>query len=236
MPQIIFETGQLSRLQSEIDKQADDALRRLSAVSTSSDPHPLSSPILRNHLSTLSLAIPSFTPETLLAPLDRRRHQLVDVSVGYLQRAARNTALLTTGLGLGGVFASWWLYVPPVAFISAPTAVGLGLLSVVATVALGQRRWNKAQQMFWKEWSRSTGMLRGDLQVGHSHSHSRRFEYCTHGQDAFKSVMDTRVVVKSNAAAEGLEQLISRRRERIRAVENRLNELDRRVRDLRDQL
>lgn len=48
--------------------------------------------------------------------------------------------------------------------------------------------------------------------------------------------MDTRVVVKSNAAAEGLEQLISRRRERVGMVKSRLSELERRVRDLKDQL
>lgn len=71
-------------------------------------------------------------------------------------------------LGLGGIFASWWIYVPPVASASFATAVGLGLLSVLASIVLGQRRWDKAQQIFWKEWSRSTDMMRGDLQVRYS--------------------------------------------------------------------
>ena len=88
------------------------------------------------------------------------------MSISRLQREARNATLVTTSLGLVGAFASWWIYVPPIAVVSAATALGLGLLSVVGAVALGQRRWGRAQQVFWKEWSRSTGMLRGDLQVG----------------------------------------------------------------------
>ena len=64
-----------------------------------------------------------------------------------------------------GVFASWAAFVQPVAPYSLPTAIGFGLLSVVGSVALGQRLWLRAQKRFWSDWTRLTHLLKGDLHV-----------------------------------------------------------------------
>lgn len=60
---------------------------------------------------------------------------------------------------------SWVAYVPPVDVLSAGTASGLGLLSIVGSLALGQKLWGGAQKKFWRDWNRVTGMLKGDLEV-----------------------------------------------------------------------
>lgn len=54
---------------------------------------------------------------------------------------------------------------PPIEILSAGTAGGLGLLSIVGSLALGQKFWAGAQRKFWRDWNRVTGMLKGDLEV-----------------------------------------------------------------------
>lgn len=143
----------------------DAVLRRLSSVTAQSGQYPLASPVLRNHLSSLSLSIPSITSDTLLEPLRRRRRQLIEVSVHELQTKARSILVNTSGLMVAGIAASWWMYVPPVAALTAMSATALGILSLVGSIYLGQRRWNHAQSLFWQAWDRSTQMLKGDLQA-----------------------------------------------------------------------
>lgn len=142
----------------------------MSTLATRGNLHPLASPILRNHLSTLSLAIPKFNSDTLLECLRRRRSQL-EASAHRVQTEARKGIFSTAGLAITGLAASWWIYVPPVAALPAVTATGLGALGVVLAIYLGQRRWDRAQKTFWREWDRSTEMLRADLQA------SRRLEH-----------------------------------------------------------
>jgi hypothetical protein len=161
------------------------------------DSHPLSSPLLVNHLSTLSLSIPDLSPTTLLLPLQQRRQQIVNVAVSRLQTSARHALLTTLTLAATGIFSSWWAYVPPVELLSASTAGALGVLSVVSAAALGQNRWGKAQSRFWQEWDRATGMLRGDL------------------QENFVAALDTRVVAKTDAAADGLDRLLQKRQDKL---------------------
>jgi hypothetical protein len=177
--------------------EADDTIRKMATTSS----RPLSSPLLVNHLATLSLSIPDLSPSTLLSPLQQRRRQLIDIPITRLQASARRALLTTFTLAATGVFSSWWAFVPPVAAISSSTAGALGLLSVVSAAALGQRRWTTAQQKFWKEWDRATGMLRGDL------------------QEDFIAAVDTRVVAKTDAAADGLDRLLSMREERLDHLE-----------------
>lgn len=152
-------------MQQNISHETDDKLRQL-AKTRSTSPS-LSSPVLVNHLSTLALSIPAFEPASLLAPLTKRRDQLLRESVPRLQSSAQRSLVSTLGVGAGGMAASWAAYVPPLALLSEATAAGLGLLSVIAALALGQRSWAKAQQRFWHDWGRVTSMLRGDLQVRH---------------------------------------------------------------------
>lgn len=146
-----------------------------------------------------------------MTPLQQRRQQLVSVSINHLQKSASRALLTTYGFAASGIFASWWAYVPPVAAISSTTAIGLGLLSIVSSAALGQNRWGRAQHSFWQEWNRITGMLREDL------------------QQVFVSALETRVVAKTDAAADGLDRLVSKR-------EERLEELEATAKQIRDRL
>jgi hypothetical protein len=195
--EIVYETGQLSQLRRSLDLEADATIHKMAATSS----RPLSSPLLVNHLATLSLSMPDLSPTTLLSPLQQRRRQLIDIPVNRLQASARRALLTTFTLASTGVFSSWWAFVPPVAAISSSTATAVGLLSVVLSAALGQRRWSTAQHKFWQEWDRTTGMLRGDL------------------QEDFVSALDARVVAKTDAAADGLERLLSMREERLDHLE-----------------
>lgn len=198
--QIVYETGQLSQLRRNLDLQADATIRKMATMPS----RPLSSPLLINHLATLSLSIPDLSPSTLLSPLQQRRQQLIGVPINRLQASARRAVLTTFTLASTGVFSSWWAYVPPVAAISASTASAFGLLSVISAAAFGQRRWSIAQLKFWKEWDRATHMLRGDL------------------QEDFVAALDTRVVAKTDAAADGLDRLLSLREQRLDVLDKKV--------------
>jgi hypothetical protein len=166
--QIIFETGQLAQLQTQLNAESDDLVRQLAATPGTSKTlgsHPFSSPLLVNRLSTLSLAIPVLTPFSLLEPIYRRRKQLSEVSVQRLHRTARASMLVTYGASASGALFSWLAQLDPLALVSSETAIGLGILSLVASVAAGQRLWHIAQRRFWKDFDRVTKMLEGDLKV-----------------------------------------------------------------------
>ncbi|WWD16806.1 hypothetical protein CI109_101238 [Kwoniella shandongensis] len=207
--QIIFETGELSQLQTDLDHSADHIIRQLSNPTHGPKPktHPFTSPLLSNHLSTLSLSIPPLAPTSLLTPILIRRDQLVGLSVPRLQLSAQRALLSTYSTAFLGVSMSWVSYVPPVDLISAGTATGLGLLSVVASLAMGQRLWGRAQKRFWRDWKRVTGMMKGDLQT------------------RFATALDTQILAKPLAAAEGLEKLIQKREKRLDELQDRLDKL-----------
>ncbi|OCF42512.1 hypothetical protein I317_03628 [Kwoniella heveanensis CBS 569] len=210
--QIIFETGQLSQLQSSLDMTSDQTIRKLSHPShTPSSTHPFTSPLLLNHLSTLSLSIPPLTPTTLLTPILTRREQLLAQSVPRLQASAQRALLTTYSTALLSMSLSWMSYVPPLTLTSAPTAVGLGLLGVVASLAWGQRMWGKAQKKFWKDWTRITGMMKGDLET------------------RFNTALQTQVLTKPLSAAEGLEKLIEKRNTRLDQLQDKVDQLSRRL-------
>lgn len=188
----------MAQLQKSLSTHTDKTLRGL--ANPRALPHPLSSPVLINHLSTLTLSIPEFEARTLLLPIQTRRRQLIEKAVPRLQLSAQRTLLATCGLSGLGVAASWACYVPPLSLLSSATACGFGLLSVVASLALGQRWWSKAQRTFWKDWERITGMLRGDLQT------------------TLDETIQTNLLAKPLAAADGLEDIIKRREARLDAM------------------
>ncbi|WVF66729.1 hypothetical protein IAT40_001471 [Kwoniella sp. CBS 6097] len=214
--QIIFETGQLSQLQTSLDTSSDQTIRKLSHshpshTSTPTSTHPFTSPLLLNHLSTLSLSIPPLSPTTLLTPILTRREQLLVQSVPRLQTSAQKALLTTYSTALLGMSLSWMSYVPPLSLTSAPTAVGLGLLGVVASLALGQRMWGKAQRKFWKDWTRITGMMKGDLET------------------RFNTALQTQVLTKPLSAADGLEKLIEKRNQRLNQLQDKVDQLRMRI-------
>ncbi|KAK4689708.1 hypothetical protein P7C73_g389, partial [Tremellales sp. Uapishka_1] len=212
--QLIFETGQLALLQTSLEESADKVLRRLSSRSGAQAipvPHPFSSSLLLNHLSSLSLSIPPLLPDSFLDPIHSRRRQLLDFSVPRLQLSAQRALLSTYAISLGGTFASWLLYVPPFSIVSGSTAAGLGILCVLSSLLLGQRLWERSQKRFWRDWDRITKMLKGDLQV------------------QFSNALETQVLAKPTAAADGLEQLVAKREGRLDELQSRIEEIRRRI-------
>lgn len=155
-------------MQHNLSVEADHTIRQLSFSTRRTGPaapHPFSSHLLLNHLQTLSLSIPPFEPTTLLDPIETRRDQLQHFPVQRLQLSAQRALLSTYAMAFLGMSASWAAYVPPLASLSGSTAVGFALLSAIGSVALGQRLWLRAQKRFWRDWTRLTHMLKGDLQV-----------------------------------------------------------------------
>lgn len=195
--QLTYEAGQLAQLQASLGDAADSTARQLTKAGGEAAGHPFSSPLLINHLSSLSLSIPRVSPSTLLQPVTSRRSQMLGTMVPKLQISAQRTLLSTYALSLAGVSASWCAYVQPLELISSSTAIGTGLLSLVSGVALGQQIWAKAQKRWWKDWDRVTNMLKDDLASNYDRT------------------VDNLVVAKPDIAADGLTELIDKRRERL---------------------
>jgi hypothetical protein len=126
---------------------------------------PFASAVLTNRLSTLSLSIPPVQAKTLVEPIRFRQQQLVDEIIPIVQNGARWISYQTYIGALGGVLASWTVYVPPFELVSASTAIGLGMLSITASIWSGQTRWHRVQKSFWRSWERSTDMLSSDIKV-----------------------------------------------------------------------
>jgi hypothetical protein len=165
----VFESGQLNQLQSQLSAETDTTIRRLSSKSLRSEDgvtHPFSSPLLLNHLSSLSLSVHPFDPSTLVDPIRIRRHQLIQQAVPRLQLSAQRGFLGTYSVAATGIFASWAAYVEPLSLLSSETALGCGTLSVAASLVLGQSLWKRAERRFWKDFDRIVEMLQHDLQVG----------------------------------------------------------------------
>ncbi|KAL1410163.1 hypothetical protein Q8F55_004168 [Vanrija albida] len=215
--QLVYEAGQLSELQGALGVSADRTARQLSSSRTPQGSeanvagHPFSSPLLLNHLSSLGLSIPPVEPRTLLPPLTSRRAQLLSTVVPRLQVSAQRSLLTTYALSLAGVSASWVACVPPLSLISGYTATGLGLLAVVGGLALGQRFWARAQCRFWKDWARVTDMLKDDL-VAH-----------------YDKTVKALVLARPESAADGLEELVTKRESRLKDLEGRLDALRQRL-------
>ncbi|ORY25235.1 hypothetical protein BCR39DRAFT_544538 [Naematelia encephala] len=218
--QVIFETGQLAQLESQLSSQVNTTLRQLSSQPTSirssadlhiAAPHPFSSPLLINHLRSLSLSIPDLRSDSLTRPITARRDQLSSISGTQLQRSANRALLTTYSMAAAGVVSSWAAYVPPLAVLSSGSAAGLAILSVVASLALGQRLWARAQKHFWRDWSRITSMLKGDLET------------------QFTTALDTSVLAQSREAAQGLDQLVKRRQDRLDKLQQQVDDLRRRI-------
>lgn len=165
----MFESGQLNQLQSQLSAETDTTIRRLSSKSLRSEggvTHPFSSPLLLNHLSSLSLSVHPFDPSTLVDPIRIRRRQLIQQAVPRLQLSAQRGFLGTYSVAATGIFVSWAAYVEPLSLLSSETALGCGTLSVAASLVLGQSLWKRAERRFWKDFDRIVEMLQHDLQVG----------------------------------------------------------------------
>lgn len=164
--QITFETGEMAQLQRQLGSETDHIVHQLSMQPGKlGGSQPFFSPLLINSLSTLALSVPELEPTSLTAPIESRREQILATSVPRLQVSASRSLLASWIFSGTAALLSWTAYVPPVALISAPTAVGLAILGLVGSLSAGQRTWLRAQNRFWRDWDRINAMLRGDLEV-----------------------------------------------------------------------
>lgn len=159
---MIFESGKLAQIQEGISSDVDKTLRQFSGL------QPANTAVLSNHLASLSVSIPTITPDCLTGPIEARRHQLLDTSASRLHRSAQRALGGTVSLSALSAALSWASTLPSIELLSVDTAVGLAGLGIVGSFALGQRAWLKAQRRFWRDWDRVISMLRGDLQASRS--------------------------------------------------------------------
>ncbi|GMK54558.1 hypothetical protein CspeluHIS016_0111440 [Cutaneotrichosporon spelunceum] len=206
--QLIFEAGQLSQLQSQLGKESDTTARSLTSSSSDRAGHPFSSPLLLNHLASLALSIPSVSSTSLLPPVATRRAQLVNTAVPQLQVTAQRALASSLTLAMAGAAGAWTAFAPPLSYISGGTAVGLGALAIVSSLALGQAWWAQGQRRFWKSWNRVTAMLKDDLSAN------------------FDSTVDKLVLARPRVTADGLEELVQKREKRLNALEKRIASLE----------
>lgn len=206
--ELVFEAGQLRQLQIQLGREADKTAKTLTSASSERAGHPFSSPLLLNHLASLALAIPPVSTTSLLPPVATRRAQLVNTAVPRLQLTAQRALASSITLTLAGVAGSWTAYAPPMGMISGATAVGLGALAIVSSLALGQAWWAKGQRRFWKDWNRVTSMLKDDLGAN------------------FDKTVDKLVLARPRVTADGLQELVNKREERLAELERHIIALE----------
>lgn len=206
--QLVYEAGQLAQLQTQLGREADHTAKSLTSASSERAGHPFSSPVLLNHLASLALSIPPVAPGTLLPPVATRKAQLVNTAVPRLQISAQRALASSTVLTLASAAGAWFAYVPPAAAISGATAVGLGALGFVSSLALGQAWWGKAQRKFWKDYKRVTHMLKDDLAAN------------------YDQTVDKLVLARPTVTADGLNELVEKREARLADLERRVGLLE----------
>ena len=167
--QLILQTGRLSTLQQSMTESA------FTLLSTHQN---VPSAVLRNTLLQLKgLPKYSLTPENLTQPLFTRRNQILKYPTMRLHIAGQRAALVMSGGIATGVSISWagwlgWLLGSSEGLLGfvgmdAGTAVGVGILSAVASIRWAAGKWEKSKKRWWQDWSRVGEGLDRDLKVCH---------------------------------------------------------------------
>lgn len=137
--------------------------------------------VLRNTLLQLK-GLPRFplTPESLTQPLFTRRDQILQYPTMRLHVAGQKVVLIMSGgvaSGVGIGWAGWlgWLLGSGEGLLGfvgmdAGTAIGVGMLSGVASIRWAVGKWEKSKKRWWQDWSRVGEGLDRDLKVCHSTS------------------------------------------------------------------
>ncbi|PPQ68031.1 hypothetical protein CVT25_014492 [Psilocybe cyanescens] len=170
---LILETGRLSVLQNETSKLAFSLLSNHPTVSTA---------ILRNSLLQIKRS-PGYhlTADSLIQPIFSRRNQIIEYPTMRLHVTGQRAVLGMTGGIVGGAGIGWagwlgWLLGSGeglLGFIGmdAGTAMGLGMLSAVASIRWAVGRWEKSKKRWWQDWVRVGEGLDRDLKVYSSALH-----------------------------------------------------------------
>lgn len=162
-----MQTGQLAALQTDLTKSAFTLLTTHPTISTA---------VLRNTLLQLKGSPRShLTPESLTQPLVTRRNQIIEFPTARLHAAGQRAVLGMTGGSLSGIGVSWagWLGWMTgsgeglLGFVGtdAGTAMGLGLLTAVASIRWAIGSWEKSKKRWWQDWARAAEGLDRDLKV-----------------------------------------------------------------------
>lgn len=132
--------------------------------------------MLRNTLLQLK-GLPKFplTPESLTRPLFTRRDQILQYPTVRLHVAGQRAVFVTSGGIAAGVGISWagwlgWLLGSGEGLLGfvgmdVGTAVGVGVLSAVASIRWAVGKWEKSKKQWWQDWSRVGAGLDRDLKV-----------------------------------------------------------------------
>ncbi|KAF8160752.1 hypothetical protein B0H34DRAFT_653508 [Crassisporium funariophilum] len=164
---LILHTGRLSALQSDMSESAFNLLHT----------HPgISSAVLQNSLLQIK-ASPSYhvTPESLIEPISIRRNQILEYPTMRLHVAGQRAVLTMAGgvaTGVGISWAGWlgWLLgngegLLGLVSMETGTAVGVGMLSAIASIRWAVGKWEKSKKRWWQDWSRVGEGLDRDLKV-----------------------------------------------------------------------
>ena len=139
--------------------------------------HPaLSTEVLRNTLLQVQRTPDySLTPETLTQPIHTRRNQILEFPTTQLHVTGQRAVLGMTGGIVTGVGISWagwlgWLLGSGEGLLGfmgmeAGTAVGVGILSAVASIRWTVGKWEKSKRRWWQDWKRVAEGMDRDLKV-----------------------------------------------------------------------
>lgn len=154
-------------MQKDITESAFALLTRHRAVNTA---------VLRNTLLQFQTA-PSYplAPDTLTQPILLRRNQLIEYPTTRLHVAGQRAVLGMVGGTMSGIGISWagwlgWLLgtgdgLLGFATLEPGTAIGLGMLTAIASLRWAIGLWEKSKKRWWEDWRRVGEGLDRDLKV-----------------------------------------------------------------------
>lgn len=162
-----MQTGQLVALQTNLTQSAFSLLAA----------HPtLSTAVLRNMLLQLK-GSPHYylTPERLTQPIVARRNQIIEYPTTRLHAKAQQTVLGMSGGIVSGISVGWvgwlgWMTSSGEGLLGfvgmdAGTAMGVGILTALASIRWAIGSWEKSKKRWWQDWVRTVEGLDRDLKV-----------------------------------------------------------------------
>ncbi|KZT52869.1 hypothetical protein CALCODRAFT_75224 [Calocera cornea HHB12733] len=188
---LCHDAGRLKEIQADF---STTTTRTLDSFAGSSDlgPSPFFSPLLLNKIAQLT-SLTTLTPTSLLYPIFHRRHQLIQPGgpVDHLHLRAQKLVLAAWASFIGSPLAGlagWTIY-----DIQTGTAVAAVSFVWAGTAWWCQGNWRKGLKRFWQDWARVEKGLDVDLKT------------------ELQEVVRAKVLAKPLTAAEGIQELVSRR-------------------------
>ncbi|KZV95125.1 hypothetical protein EXIGLDRAFT_766515 [Exidia glandulosa HHB12029] len=196
---LAFHAGLLQSAKTRFESRTDEIVESL--------PTEYRSSILLNELDQMR-ALPSahIARDTLSAPITTRR-ELISAPTSFLHRRAQRLVLTTSTLSFGGALGSYAAWATH--YIDGATAVGVAALLSVAVLRWSIGRWEKAQKLWWADWTRVGEGLARDVQRD------------------FLRAMNERVFIVPQRLCDRLQESIEQREKTIAEVENELEKTKR---------